>query len=299
MNVAVIDIGSNTVKASVYKIIGKNRRIELGYKGYKDALITCIDGNGNVTQEGINRLSSTIEKLILFSKEFDCDNIYAFATAALRKAKNASEIISLIDERYGILVDVLSESEEAIYSLKGLLSSPELGLYKNGIMVDMGGGSTEIVMFENGRAPILKSFCFGCLSLIDAFCEGGEPTKTYISDISQYVKKELQSFEVIQNSNLPLFLIGGTARAVLKISNFLKGTSFNFVKSDGSDFKTIFEKCEESDFKSILSDIIPERSKTVVSGSVAYYEIVKYIAPVSVVVSDSGVREGYLERILP
>lgn len=294
MRVCVIDIGSNTVKASIYKILGKSRKIELAYKGTKEMLITYINSKGEMTEEGVVKLSSAVENLIDFSKEYECDAVYAFATASLRKAKNSKVIKERIFNDYGIQIEVLTESEEAICSLKGLLSDPETSEVQNGIMIDMGGGSTEVVLFENGKEPVIKSLGFGCLSLLSQFTV----FKSNHRDISSFVKNELNSVSFVKNLGYPVFLIGGTARAVSKVANIYKGEK-KPLRSDGSDFKYIYESSDEAEFIALLNRVIPDRSQTVISGALAYYEIINFIKPEKIFVSDSGVRDGYLEKILP
>ncbi len=298
MKVSVIDIGSNTVKASIYKIYGKNRKKEIAYKGSKEMLIMHVNSNGEMSEEGVEKLFSALEKLISFSEEFDCEAIYAFATASLRKVKNSEKIKESAFHKYGIRIEILSETEEAVCSLKGLLSAPETSDVERGVMVDMGGGSTEVVLFENGKEPIIKSLKFGCLSLLGESYNDEVLLKSKHYDISKIVRRELDSIDFVERIGYPIFLIGGTARAVLKVRKYYKPT-IKTLRADGSDFKFIFENSESPEFLNFLNNVIPDRKRTVISGALAYYEIVNFIKPEKILISDSGVRDGYLEKILP
>ena len=294
MNVCIIDIGSNTVKASVYKIISKSRRQEIAYKGSKEKLITCID-NGIMNDEGIKRLCNSLESLLSFSTEYKCERIFAFATASLRNVNNADDIIDIVENKFGVTIEILSEEDEALCSLKGLLSDFSMSGIDKGVMIDMGGGSTELVTFENGKMPKIRSMKFGCLSLIDD--EFGKDNYEY--NIRKTVKKELEKCTFAKDIHFPVFLIGGTARAVNKILNVMDGTDKNNLRTDGMDFERIAREYNKPSFRAFLEDIVPYRQDTVVSGAIAYSEIINFIKPVSVSVSESGVRDGYLEKILP
>ena len=291
MNICIIDIGSNTVKASIYSVIGKTHRREIAYKGNKEKLITYVDENKFMSEEGIRRLNSSLEGLLSFSEEHGCQKVFAFATASLRGVQNSEYIVESIFEKYSLHIDILSAEDEALCSLRGLLTDPEASQVKNGIMIDMGGGSTEIVLFENGKMPQINSLNFGCLSLNELSVSREE--------LSKIIKKELLKCSYVKNSSCPLFLIGGTARAVLKIINVEKNTLSNNLRTDGIDFSYIADNMHNEKFIDFVKKVVPSRANTVFSGALAYSEIIKFIKPTAVIVSDSGVRDGYLERILP
>ncbi len=285
MNVCVIDIGSNTVKASVYKVTKSTNKTELAFKGNKEKLITYIDSERKMSDEGINKLRNAIKTLLDFSKEYNCERVFAFATASLRNVTNAEEIINIIYSEFEIEIEILSEEEEALCSLKGLLSDPETSGVNNGIMIDMGGGSTEIVLFENGKEPIIKSLKFGCLSLSE--------------NIKETVNSELLKCLFAKDANCPVYLIGGTARVVVKLINLIKKQDTKILKSDLSDFDRIIDNIHNEEFIDFVRKVSPQRVTTVFSGALAYREIINFIKPTKIYVSDSGVRDGYLERILP
>lgn len=291
MNISVIDIGSNTVKASIYNVIEKKHKREIAYKGNKEKLITYVDENKVMSEEGIERLCNSIERLLSFSEEHNCQKVFAFATASLRGVKNSEYIVDTVLKKYSLHIDIISGEEEALCSLRGLLSDLETSQIKNGIMVDMGGGSTEIVLFENGQLPKIQSLNFGCLSLNE--------TNMSENELSEMIQEELKKCSYAKNANCPVFLIGGTARAVLKIVCESNKTSTKALRADGADFSYIVENKENEAFVNLVKNIVPTRVNTVFSGAIAYREIMKYIKPLSIVVSDSGVRDGYLERILP
>ncbi len=300
MNVTVIDIGSNTIKATVFKINKKGVKTVLAYKGYKAKLITFIveeNGSRLLSEQGYERLEASISALIDFSCEHKAEIIFAFATASLRGVDNSAEIIKKINEKFDISIEILSGEEEAICSMKGLLTEIESADMSEGVMIDMGGGSTEIVRFANGHNPEIVSLPFGCLTLYKDFVSGDLPTDKEIDNIEKYVNKQLEKCNYVKELNCPTFLIGGSARAVCKvIYNDKKNRN---LRADGSDFTRVINKLRDKDFYFEAEKIIPERTKTISPSSVAYRCIVKYIKPSTILVSDSGVREGYLEKILP
>lgn len=300
MNVCVIDIGSNTVKATIFKILKKGKRCVLCHKGFKSRLITYIEereGKRFLNSSGEEELYRAVSELIAFSKTYSCSSVFAFATASLRNVENAKEIVANVYEKFSLQVEILTGEEEALCSLRGLLTDAEAEYIQEGIMIDMGGGSTEIVYFTNGELPRLVSLPFGCLSLYEGFVEGNVPAQNEVIEIEKYVKKELEKCRYIYDLKVPVFLIGGSGRAVSKIINY--GTSKKALRPDGSDFTKVLKKFEDEAFFEKAEEIIPGRALTVCPASVAYRAIIQLVRPSSITVSNSGVREGYLEKILP
>ena len=283
MKCSCIDIGSNTIKASVFEKNGMHWKNSV-YLSEQTGLVKYLE-NGILNEEGIVALCSALKKLVKFSLEHGADRIFAFATAALRSASNIEEIKKTVFCDVGIQFEVISAEEEALCSLRGLLLDERCEGIKEGIMIDMGGGSTEIVYFSNGKEPQIASLPFGCLSLT----QNSENT-------SDLVLEELQACTFIKNSKIPVFLIGGTARAIAILIGYYNGR--NKTKYKISDFKLVCEKMTEDDFVNVCRNLIPKRVHTIVAGAVAMHEILKYISSDSIYFSDSGVREGYLEKIL-
>lgn len=299
MKACVIDIGSNTIKATVFKVNKNKSKTVAGHLGFKAKIITKIteeNGRRVLSDGGKATLFDCVEKLIAFAEESKCEHIFAFATASLRGVCNANEIIDEIGKKFNIDIEILSGEEEAICSLRGLLSDPELQETKEGIMIDMGGGSTEIVMFSNGIEPKIISLPFGCLSLFDTFVSGDVPTKEEGLKIEEFVKHTLSSCTFIYNARLPLYIIGGSGRAILKVAR--PNNDKNRILKQG-DFATVLRNASRPDFLEKAEKLVPGRSLTLCPAAIALWRITDFIGTSTITVCFGGVREGYLEKILP
>ncbi len=299
MKCSCLDIGSNTIKISIFEKRQKHWRTAF-YQGEQTGLISYVEKTENsrvLSSEGIEALCSALERLISFSKEKGVDTIFAFATASLRGIDNTDEVLACVMERIGLSVEILSEEEEALCSLKGLLCDERCEGVEEGVMIDMGGGSCEIVHFKNGYTPEIVSLKIGCLDLTNKFISDFPPKISETKKIKEYVKTELEKCPFFKNLNCSVYLIGGTARAVGKLSCSLKPR--NKEQFSITDFDMIVRgMCEEDSVRQKAKEIIPKRLYNVTAGAAAYSEILKFITPAAVFVSESGVREGYLERIL-
>ena len=150
MKCSCIDIGSNTVKISVFERRGKHWN-NIGFLGEQTGLIsyvTVVEDKRVLSEEGKTALLDVLGRLVQYSLNMNAEHIFTFATASLRGVSNADEIKKSVYDNFGLTLEILSGDEEAICSLKGLLLDEKCEGIKSGIMIDMGGGSTEIVYFE-------------------------------------------------------------------------------------------------------------------------------------------------------
>ena len=142
----IVDIGSNTVRLNVYRCEDEDIRVVFSKKDNL-GLVFYIK-SGKLTNIGIEKLITVLKKI---KKDFDYLNIESyrfFSTASLRNIKNSTEVIQIIKDKVNIDIDLLSGEEEGELSFCGSISTIKKD---NGILIDLGGGSVEIVLFKNKK----------------------------------------------------------------------------------------------------------------------------------------------------
>ena len=151
MKVAVIDLGSNSIRLLIVNISGQTF-----LPVYKKLIVTRL-GQGVVKNQLLDDMSmkNTIKAMAEMKHDtlsFGCERVYAFGTSALREAKNGKEFLNDIKNQIGIDVDILSGKDEALFSFKGA----RRGLFNLSkvLIIDIGGGSTE---FSLGNSQLIKS----------------------------------------------------------------------------------------------------------------------------------------------
>lgn len=299
MKCSCIDIGSNTIKVSVFEKKGKHWQTRAFYGEQTRLVSYIVENNGKriLSQDGVSALIGALENMLSFSHENLADSVFAFATASLRGVENADEICERVKNELGIVIDIISGHEEALCSLKGLLNEEICESVDEGVMIDMGGGSCEVVYFKNGHEPEIVSLPVGCLLMTNRFLKDFPPKEEDISILRKFVAEELGKHKFLKNLSCPIYLIGGTARAAVKIVKKYKGLKrqvFNL-----GDFDTITIKmCTDEQFVRLCQEEIPKRVTTVTAGTAAICEVIKFVGAKQIYLSESGVREGYLERIL-
>lgn len=282
---SVIDIGSNTVKCAVYNVENNDIR-QINFYSRQLGLIAKIV-NGNLTETAINQLTETIN---LYISKYNSIP-YCFATESLRRIDNLNDVINKIKKVCGIDVELISGNDEALFSFEGFrASAPTID---SGIMVDMGGGSTELLKFSQSRPEQLNSFKFGCLSLRRDYVSDRFPTQEEYRLIADKVENELKNFLWIRDAKR-LCLIGGTGTAIGKMATELGFTTVpEFSKET---FNSLFEYLFNIDETKIalLEKHIPSRVETIIPGMCAYRKIIEIVNADTVYVSHGGIRDGFL-----
>lgn len=294
--IGIIDLGSNTARMNVYEI--KKDQLILQHSEKKTiGLASYIDEAGLLTSEGQEKAVSAIKKFVKTAKQMDVDPVYAVATASLRNAKNGDEVLQSINQATGIAMKILSGPEEAIADLHGVrMNIP----FSDGLMVDIGGGSTEIVLYRNYKIIYADALPMGSLTAYTKYVQRIIPTPKEIKQIQKEFKDLLRQQELLVPSRLMVYGVGGSIRATRKIYNhFFDYESIN-VQMTKDQLGLLMDAVMRHD-KEVQLDmvrLIPERVHTVIPGLAILQAICDAFGLLEITVNHHGVREGYLYQQL-
>lgn len=165
---AAIDIGSNAARLLIGEIADDNGHPfvkKISYTRLPLRLGEEVFDNGKISLKKKEDFLKTIRAFGLIADIFSVEKIRACATSAMRDAENGNEVISLISDETGINIEVISGDEEArlIFGTFALL---DISGEKSFLVIDVGGGSTEINVFEHGRRVAAKSFDIGTVRML-------------------------------------------------------------------------------------------------------------------------------------
>lgn len=289
MTYSVIDIGSNTVKCGVYEVRDQ-KPVLIDFYTSQLGIIAKIE-NGILPAVHIDSLADTINSYIRRSSIYGDGKIFSFATESLRRVTNLEEVCATVRNKCKLEIELVSGETEAQLSYIGFMN--ERRTLTEGIMADMGGGSTEILKFTENGISALNSFKFGCLHLKQKFVKGRFPTKEENDAIHRHVTEQLCAHPWVKDQKT-LCLIGGTGKAIIDIAVQLGYKQPDAFERD--EFNRLFERLciLDDDTVSLLETHIPSRAETIIPGMCAYKAILGYISAENVIISCAGIREGYL-----
>lgn len=294
---AVIDIGSNTIRLVIYKIENNqikallNKKSPAGLAGY-------VNKNRCLKKSGIRKAVGVLREFREILDHMTIREVFPFATASLRNISNAPEVLDAIKKECGFDVRILSGEEEAVFDYYGALQAMEMD---NGLLCDIGGGSTEIVSYRDHTIHTAVSLPIGSLNLYQSHVKSILPRKKELEAIRCHILEELKSLPSIKYPVTDLCAVGGSARAALQMVRSLDkaedSLSSAYPPQRLEDFLT--EAVEEpEEFARRLLKTAPERIHTFLPGITVLSAIAEQYQIKRILTVPYGVREGYLYYLL-
>ncbi|TBL75048.1 Ppx/GppA phosphatase family protein [Paenibacillus thalictri] len=216
MRSAFIDIGSNTIRLVIYEQ-NPSGAFHVIHECKESARLSQKIGDDQVfTAKMIDGIVRILLQFKEICKAYEAAGIRAVATAAIRNAANTQDIIAELKNRTGITVELLSGADEARIGFIGVIHTLDID---SGILIDIGGGSTEVSVFRNRRLLNSVSFPFGAVNTAKRFAVDGVLSAAAMNGIKSMVTKALEEHPWLQEHHgLPLIGLGGTIRSLCKIS---------------------------------------------------------------------------------
>ena len=330
---AIIDIGSNTIRMAIYQLHGD--RADLLLKKKNLAALAAHVQNGVMQPSGIERAAQVLTEFQDFLRALGIRRVTTFATAALRNAVNSREAVAAIERRTGLSLRVLSGDEEAEL---GFLGATHDLPADSGLLVDIGGGSTELVRYEARQITARESLPMGSQQLASRFVRGVLPTPDEASRLSGEAARQVLLLPAA--SFLVVCGIGGTLKGAKNLFYAVQNRAVkkhaakscakapraaNDSIADNPSGKSpltathIATECAFSvaalsemiarftpegdvpeDDLALLLKTEPDRIHTLIPGLILARALFSRLGTETVIYSDSGVREGFLYReILP
>src|ERR1700719_4165675 len=146
--IAVIDIGSNSLRLVVFERLGATL-LPLLHEKVMCGLGRGIARSGRLNREGVELAYANLQRFVALARALKADHIMAIATAAVREASDGREFAAEIERQCGVPVRIVDGPEEARLSAAGVLAGiPDA----DGVVGDLGGGSVELVRINGGGA---------------------------------------------------------------------------------------------------------------------------------------------------
>lgn len=289
----IIDLGSNSIRLNVYDCQQEHTKLLFSKK--ETAGIISYIKKGILNEEGITLLCTILKGFQTVLSTVDVKVYRVFSTAALRNLKNAESLIRIIQETCGIAIDLLSGEEEGALSFYG--ASLQLQ-QQEGLLIDVGGGSSELVYFKDHLIQQVFSIPVGSLSMFNRYISKILPKGKEQEAIRERIHKEIvKEMPVDFPITLPFLCgVGGTMRAITSLLEALAIKDPCAVVFPANDFQT-FYNTYKSDPRAVCHAMLktrPDRIHTLLPGLFIVLEIITFFQCEQLQVSNYGVREGYL-----
>lgn len=300
MRLGVLDVGSNTVHLQVVDAHpgarpspATNQKVELRLHEY-------LNKSGEITEDGVALLETAIADAIAHAKEFQTEEILAFATSAIRDAKNGKEILSEINRKFDIDLQVLSGDDEA--KMTFLAVRRWLGWSSGRLLVlDIGGGSLEIAVGDDESAESTVSLPLGASRLTREYLGSDPHTSKEIKSLEGYVIEEVKRsvpFDIMDHVADHFVATSKTFRTLARLGEHYFDDNPKYLKINS--LTKMIPKLQDMSNKerADLPGVSQSRAKQIVAGAIVARTVMERLHINELEICPWALREGIVLRWL-
>ena len=284
---AAIDIGSNAVRLLISNIIeekGKPVRFK------KSSLVRVpirlgadVFLNEKISKKNIIRMVDTMMAFNLLMKSHNVVKYKACATSAMREAINGKEVSKLILEKSDIKIDTIEGEEEA-----AIIATTDLSQYikedKTYLYVDVGGGSTEFTIFDQGKVVTSKSYKIGTVRLLNDMVK----SDTW-QDLELWIKQNVKEY-----SKIDIIGSGGNINKIFKLSGKAIGKPLTYFH-----LSTFYNKLNSYSYEERITelDLNQDRADVIIPATRIYLSAMKWSGAKDIYVPKIGLADGIIKSL--
>jgi exopolyphosphatase/guanosine-5'-triphosphate,3'-diphosphate pyrophosphatase len=290
--IAVIDIGSNSLRLVVYEGLSRSPRMLFNEK------VLCglgrdLGETGKLHPEGVKLATENLRRFVALARAVPVTRMHVLATAAVRDAEDGAQFISHVERSLRLRASILSGVEEGRLSAFGVIASiPDA----NGLMGDLGGGSVELVPIAGGQVGPAASLPIGPLRLADIAEDERRLRET--------IDRHLDSLSWLDGRSFNAFYaVGGAWRALARIHMEQSGYPLHVIqqytlsRGAAEDFLELVARQSRKSLEKVPA-VSRKRLETVPFAARLLYRLLRRTQPKRLIFSAYGLREGHLFDLL-
>ncbi len=291
---AVIDLGTNTFHLLI---------VEKGTDGFKEVLRKRIhvflaeDGIQAIGEKAYQRAIRALEQIKHLLDDYKVDNVKAIGTAALRRASNADKFVLEVHHRLGIKIDVIDGMKEAFLIFKGINYGLKSDL-ENFLIMDIGGGSVEFVLIQNGKMSWSKSYDVGVAILYKKFHTQDPISQVAMEQLDRFLHESFCDFKAQMNEKKIPTLVGASGsfevlESIARAQGLEGPVTSDVLNQIG---RLIIQSSYEERLR--ISGLEEARAELIVVSVLLMKWIVEWLDIETILVSPYAVKEGVLLEML-
>jgi exopolyphosphatase / guanosine-5'-triphosphate,3'-diphosphate pyrophosphatase len=299
---AVVDIGTNSFHLIIAELPGDGKVktihrekvvMRLGTEG-KDVL-------GKISPAETER---ALEVLNNFKKlaEFYGAELKAVATSAVREAENKDEFLSAVKEKAGITIEVIDGKKEASLIYLGVQNA--LPVHDKKILcIDIGGGSTEVIIGHNGESNFIQSYKLGAVRLSKMFFPEFIISSDAVKECAGYIQRKLYESD-IRNFVGHYDIAVGASGTIMAIASVIAEEKYDAVPEDLNGFSFNVEELKSAtatifkyatfEERTAIPGMEAARADILPAGALILLKLFRILEMKSITISSYSLREGYL-----
>jgi exopolyphosphatase/guanosine-5'-triphosphate,3'-diphosphate pyrophosphatase len=300
--IAALDLGTNSFHLVVARHEGAQRFEVIAREKEMVRLGQGATDMKYLSSAAISRAVDSIARMAQIAQTHKAQHLRAVATSATREAANADEFLTEVAARTGVEIEVISGIEEARLIYLGILQALPV-FDQRCLLIDIGGGSTELLIGERGEMLTARSFKLGAVRLTDRFFTGGRIVGNAVEACRDYLRSVLVHFdaEVAEYGYSTVVASSGTAETLARMIHAQRGgnsqrtyNNMEFTRSEVTEITALISGAVDSAERSRLPALEASRADIAVAGALILEQILERYEIPAVTFSEAALREGVL-----
>ncbi len=287
MKLAAIDIGSNAARLLITEVVENEKGIPLFNKlnliRVPLRLGFDVFETGTISKEKVNRIVETIKAYKHLLNIYEVKHLKACATSAMRDASNAQDILRKVKLETGIEIKIISGDEEASYIYENHVAE-NLETGHTYLYIDVGGGSTELTFFSNGKLSFKESFNIGTIRLLK-----NQVSENQWDEMKSYIKQRTKGY-----ADIIAIGSGGNINKVFSISKRKEGKplQLELLKDYLKEFSSF--SLQE---RMLLYKLREDRADVLVPALQIYVNVMRWAGANEIFVPKIGLADGLVHLL--
>lgn len=294
--VAGIDIGSNSIRLIIAEVINNKINNIIYQEKATTRLATNIDKTGMLAEEPFNKSIEVLSQFKQSINKYNITKVKTVATSAVREAKNGADFINMA-KSIGIDISIISGKEEGMLEYIGVCAGFDIG--NNPLILDVGGGSSEIIYMQENNQIYTESHKIGVVKMADKFDFKSSNIDT-LNECSLFIKEYFKNI-VIPNNIQNFIATAGTATTLAAIDMEMENYDYkkvNGYKLNKEKVLHILKQIHSTPYNKRLNikGMDKGREDLIIPGILIILEILSKTKLDTITISDFGLREGAVVR---
>lgn len=287
--IAVIDVGSNSVRLLVARALTQSA-FEVVDEERFDARLGAGQGDGNLSKASIERGLSALQVMAQVATSHQPASLTVVGTEALRRAGNAGDFVELAHQRTGLHVRVLSGYEEAFYGFLGVVNSTT---FRDGHLLDIGGGSLELIRVADRALAQVQSVPLGALYARERYLPSDPPSAKEVRDLRKAVRHHLK----VSEPHPTLVATGGAARNLARIARIQRAYPLSRLHGLEMNRRQVTRLAGllarmSTDQRRRVPGLGSNRADTLHAAALVIDEVMELVGAKTLTIAGQGLREG-------
>jgi exopolyphosphatase / guanosine-5'-triphosphate,3'-diphosphate pyrophosphatase len=296
---AAVDIGSNSTRMLAAEVRVGEPPATLAAEREVTRLGASVFRDGRISDEAMEGVVRVLGRMAELYRRLDVAGVRAVATSAVRDASNQTEFLARASEALGAPVEIITGREEARLIHQGVMARwPQTG--KRVLLVDIGGGSAEIVASEDSKLIDAVSRPLGAVRLQEIFLQEDPPPPLALHQMAEFVDQKLEAALSRMGARWDrVIATSATAAAVVCAVNRVarsRRDQADRLRASTAQIRKLYKKLAALDLagRRKVAGIGPRRAEIIVAGVGTLLRILEQFRATAVCYSAAGVRDGII-----